>query len=100
MIPVADVEDALRQHPAVADAALIGAPDGHGGEVACAVIRPDGAQAPTLEMLRDFLLEQGMTEWYLPQLLEVVDELPRNATGKVEKKLLRDRLAAGQSAPG
>lgn len=97
MIPVADVEDALRQHPAVADVALVGAPDGHGGEIACAVVTPVGSQAPTLEMLRGFLLGQGMTEWYLPQLLQVIDELPRNATGKVEKKLLRDRLAASQS---
>jgi acyl-CoA synthetase (AMP-forming)/AMP-acid ligase II len=49
--------------------------------------------ASALETLRGFLLGQGMTEWYLPRRLELVSELPRNPTGKVEKKALRDRLA-------
>jgi cyclohexanecarboxylate-CoA ligase len=95
MIPVLDVEDALREHPAVAEAALIGVPDGHGGEVACAVIQVAGETPPTLQELRAYLLADGMTEWYLPQQLEVIDELPRNATGKVEKHLLRTRVSAG-----
>jgi cyclohexanecarboxylate-CoA ligase len=48
MIPVADVEDALRGHPAVADTALIGLPNGHGGEAACVVIHAATGQVPTL----------------------------------------------------
>ena len=103
MIPVADVEDALREHPAVGDVALIGAPGdpgqpgGPGAEIACAVVQPANGQAPELADLRAFLLTQGMTEWYLPQRIEIVDGLPRNATGKVEKKVLRDRLASGEA---
>jgi cyclohexanecarboxylate-CoA ligase len=98
MIPVLDVEDALCEHPAVAEAALIGVPDGHGGEAACAVIRAAGPTAPTRDELRAFLLEQGMTEWYLPQQVEVVDALPRNASGKVEKAVLRARVTIGDRA--
>jgi cyclohexanecarboxylate-CoA ligase len=52
MIPVADVEDALREHPAVADAALIGVPGEDGGEIACAVIQAADGRVPVLETLR------------------------------------------------
>ena len=41
-----------------------------------------------------------MTEWYLPQRLVLVDELPRNATGKVEKNVLRERMAASSTCTG
>ncbi|WP_264991692.1 AMP-binding protein, partial [Mycobacterium montefiorense] len=89
MIPVADVEDVLRQHPAVADVAVVGYPDEHDGELACAVISVEGNTPPTLAELRGHLTGQGMTQWYLPARLEILDELPRNSTGKVQKHLLR-----------
>jgi cyclohexanecarboxylate-CoA ligase len=93
MIPVADVEDALREHPAVADVALVGLTDPAGQERSAAVVVPVGFQ-PTLEELTDFLRGQGMTEWYLPEELVLVPSLPRNGNGKVEKALLRERLVA------
>jgi cyclohexanecarboxylate-CoA ligase len=89
MIPIADVEDVLRQHPAVADVAVVGYRDEHDGELACAVISAEGDTTPTLVELRGYLADQGMTEWYLPTRLEILDELPRNSTGKVQKHLLR-----------
>ncbi len=91
MIPVSDVESALLDHPDVRDVALVGYPDDHGGELACAVVVP-GERTPTLEGLRDWLGGLGMTEWYLPSRLEILPELPRNGTGKVRKTLLRERL--------
>jgi cyclohexanecarboxylate-CoA ligase len=93
MIPVADVESALLGHPAVADVALVGYPDGDGGELAAAMVvsrEPD----LTLADLRDHLAGLGMTEWYWPSRLELVDELPRNAMGKVRKAVLAQRLVA------
>lgn len=89
MIPIADVEDALREHPAVADVAVVGYPDEHAGELACAVITVKGDTPPTLAELRRHLTDQGMTEWYLPARLELLDELPRNSNGKVQKHVLR-----------
>jgi cyclohexanecarboxylate-CoA ligase len=93
MIPIADVEDLLTQHPAVADVAVVGYLDEHAGELACAVITVRGESTPTLDELREYLTAQGMTEWYLPTRLERLDELPRNSTGKVQKHLLRSWLA-------
>jgi cyclohexanecarboxylate-CoA ligase len=92
MIPIADVEDVLRQHPAVADVAVVGYPDEHDGELACAVISVEGDTPPTLAELRRHLTGQGMTPWYLPARLEILDELPTNSTGKVQKHLLRSWL--------
>jgi cyclohexanecarboxylate-CoA ligase len=91
MIPVSDVESALLDHPDVRDVALVGYPDGQSGELACAVVVP-GERTPTLEGLCGWLRGLGMTEWYLPSRLELLPELPRNETGKVQKNLLRERL--------
>jgi cyclohexanecarboxylate-CoA ligase len=89
MIPVQDVESELLENPRVADVALVGYPDGQGGELACAVVTPATTPPVTLDELRTYLLDQGMTDWYLPSRLEHVTELPRNNTGKVRKELLR-----------
>ena len=97
MIPTDDVEGALREHPAIADAALIETYD-HGEPIPCAVITAiTGAAAPGLAQIRTFLLEKGMTEWFVPRRLELLDALPRNAMGKVEKARLRDRYSATHS---
>jgi cyclohexanecarboxylate-CoA ligase len=89
MIPVADVEDALRGHPDIDDAALVGY--GPANQLPCAVIV---SQRPlTLDEVRGYLDGIGMTAWYQPQRLEVVDQLPRNSTGKVDKHGLRTWLA-------
>jgi cyclohexanecarboxylate-CoA ligase len=89
MIPAADVEDALRQHPDITDAALIGY--GPGNERACAVV--DSRKPLTLEEVRAYLDGVGMTNWYQPRRLELVDQLPRNTSGKVDKHHLRTWLA-------
>jgi cyclohexanecarboxylate-CoA ligase len=88
MIPVADVEDALRAHPHIADVAVIGHKDSLEG---CAVVV---STAPvTLEDIRSYLSGLGMTEWYWPTRAERIEELPRNHMGKVEKARLRTWLA-------
>ncbi|WP_446041775.1 AMP-binding protein [Streptomyces sp. SID1121] len=91
MIPVNDVETELLDHPEVAEVALIGYPDGEGGELACAVVVP---KSPTLTLgdLREFLTDRGMTEWYQPSRLELIPALPRNSIGKVLKAPLRGWL--------
>ncbi|GAA1329127.1 cyclohexanecarboxylate-CoA ligase [Pseudonocardia xinjiangensis] len=88
MIPVADVEAAVLTHPGVDEVAIVGYPDGNGGELVCAVIT-SRTTPPTLDDIRTYLDERGMTQWYQPSRVEVVPELPHNETGKVRKELLR-----------
>jgi cyclohexanecarboxylate-CoA ligase len=99
MIPVNDVESELLVHPAVSDVALVGYPDGQGGELACAVIVPATTPPVTLDELRSHLSDEGMTDWYLPTRLEYVEALPRNHIGKVRKQLLRRWLASPDAIP-
>jgi acyl-CoA synthetase (AMP-forming)/AMP-acid ligase II len=88
-----DVEHVLVQHDAVAEVAVVGAPHPVLGEdvVAFVVLHP-GAAADG-EALRTFALEQ-LADYKVPRQYRFVDELPRNATGKVVKPELRARLAA------
>jgi cyclohexanecarboxylate-CoA ligase len=88
MIPVADVEDALRDHPDIVDAALIG--HGTANQEACAVVV--SARPLTLEEVREYLSGIAMTETYHPVRLELVERLPRNSMGKVDKHHLRTWL--------
>jgi cyclohexanecarboxylate-CoA ligase len=99
MIPVRDVEAELLTHPDVADVALVGYPDGQGGELACAVVVP-GKSVPTLAALREYLSARGMTRWYQPSRLELMPELPRNETGKIRRNLLRTRVREGLRTSG
>ena len=98
-ISAKEVEDLLFEHPKVADVAVIGLPDPELGELACAVVAvADGAdEAPSLEELCGFLVERGLSKRKFPERLEIVDALPRNPAGKVEKRQLRDRFAATAS---
>jgi cyclohexanecarboxylate-CoA ligase len=86
---VGHVVDALRQHPDIDDAALVGY--GPKSELACAVVV--SSKPLTLEEVRGYLDGIGMTDWYQPTRLELVDQLPRNPTGKVDKYHLRSWLS-------
>jgi cyclohexanecarboxylate-CoA ligase len=89
MIPVADVENQLRDHPKIADVALVSYLDDEGRELPCAVVTFATDTPVSLDELRSWLIAQGMTEWYLPTRLEHLPTLPRNEIGKVRKELLR-----------
>jgi acyl-CoA synthetase (AMP-forming)/AMP-acid ligase II len=91
----AEVEDLLRGHPDIRDAAVIGIPDQRLGEVGMAfVVLRSGATATPGEVIA--WARENMANYKAPRVVEILDELPVNATGKVEKKLLRDRAAASQ----
>ncbi|GLZ50157.1 long-chain-fatty-acid--CoA ligase [Actinomycetospora sp. NBRC 106375] len=91
----AEVENVLAGHPQVADVALIGVPDDRWGETPLAVVVPkDPADPPTLDALDEHCRSQ-LARYKRPRRLTLVDALPRNATGKVQKTVLREREVAG-----
>jgi cyclohexanecarboxylate-CoA ligase len=95
-ISAQEVEALLVTHPAVREAACIAAPDPVMGEVVCAYVIPDG-DAPTLDELRAHLLAAGLARFKLPSRLEVRTDLPRTASGKVQKAPLRAELTGVRS---
>ncbi|MGX6511678.1 AMP-binding protein [Rhodococcus sp. SJ-2] len=82
------IEDLIAAHPAVRRVAVIGRTDDRLGERICAVIVPAGAP-PTLDELSEWLKIQGLSARQLPESLEVVDEMPVTAAGKIRKVELR-----------
>jgi fatty-acyl-CoA synthase len=87
----AEVEKVLAGHPDVAEVAVIGTPDERWGEVVTAVVVP----APGTELGLDEVqahARQHLGGYKVPRRLHVVDQLPRNASGKVLKHALRDAL--------
>jgi acyl-CoA synthetase (AMP-forming)/AMP-acid ligase II len=83
-----EVEEALAQHPDVLDVAVIGVPDERWGETVKAVIVVRDGAAPAPEDLIAFARER-LAGYKLPRSFELVDTLPRTATGKVLKRELR-----------
>ncbi|WP_037669901.1 FadD3 family acyl-CoA ligase [Streptomyces griseus] len=87
----AEIEQRLGLHPDVADVAVIGVPDARLGEVGTAyVVRRPGARLTGDELIA--WARHEMANYKVPRAVEFVGELPRNASGKVLKGELRDRL--------
>ncbi|UXJ50850.1 AMP-binding protein [Pseudomonas citronellolis] len=91
-IPVVEVENLIYKHPAIAAVALVGCPDLRLGERLCAYVTlHEGEHDLSLDDMVAFLLEQRLTRNYLPEYLEVLAELPRTPSGKIQKFKLRER---------
>jgi fatty-acyl-CoA synthase len=93
----AEVESGLMRHPAIAEVAVIGAPDEKWGEAIVAIVVLKAGQTVTLEELRSFAGE-FLARYKLPSCLETVAALPRNATGKILKYQLRQTFARPDAA--
>lgn len=92
-ISAKEVEDRLFEHPKVADVAVVAVPDPVLVERACAVVVPEAGVNVDLDELTTWLREHHrLAMQKLPEYLVLVDELPRTASGKVQKFKLRDRL--------
>lgn len=90
-----EVEDILYEHPAVLEAAVLGVPDSRWGErVHALVVVRSGLTADTDDLLAH--CRERLAGYKVPKTFEVVDELPKNATGKVLKRVLRERYWQGE----
>jgi acyl-CoA synthetase (AMP-forming)/AMP-acid ligase II len=94
-IGTAEVEELLRGHPHVADAAVFGLPDTRTGERVCAVVELVPA-APDLDLgdVGAFLESRGLRRQAWPEQLETIDALPRTVAGKIDTRQLKERFGA------
>ena len=92
-IPVAEVEDLLLRHPAIADVAVIGLPDDRLGERACAVVTSTEPDLTLADLISE-LERVGMARQFWPERLVLMDDMPRTPSGKIQKYQLRQTLGA------
>ncbi|HHZ16034.1 MAG TPA: AMP-binding protein [Peptococcaceae bacterium] len=85
------VEDFLRSHPAIKDAAVIGLPDKRLGEIAAAIIELKPGVQSSEEEINTFCL--ALPRYKRPRKV-IFDQVPRNPTGKIEKPRLREKYGA------
>ena len=99
-ISAKEVEDLLYGHPDLADVAVVAVPDPRLTERACAVVVPRDGATPDLASLSSYLDGRGVARQKYPERIAVVDELPRTATGKIQKFRLRAMLADADASAG
>ncbi len=87
-----EVEDALMQHPAVAECGVVGVPDAERGQIVKAfiVLRPGAQPGPELvKSIQDFV-KQNIAPYKYPRAVSFVDTLPRTQTGKLQRFKLNE----------
>ena len=88
-ISAAEVEDVLLRIDGVLECAVVAAPDERLGEHACAFVR---GRVPSLADVQAAMAEAGLAKQKWPEELRAIDELPRTASGKIQKYVLRKQL--------
>src|SRR5262249_50881714 len=91
-ISAKEIEDVLHRHPMVAEASVVAMPHARLGEGVCAFVISRPGAAPDFATLVAFVAESGLAPQKRPERIEFVAELPRTASGKIRKDLLRDTI--------
>ena len=100
-IPVVEIESALYRIPEVADAAVVAMPDPRLQERACAFVTLRPGSQLSLAAVCKHLAAEGFSKHFWPERLEIMEQMPRTPTGKIQKFVLREaakKLAAGGGA--
>lgn len=94
-----EIENHLVTHPAVADVAVVGAPHDEMGEQVVAVVQPMAGIAPCAALAEELTAwcRQSLSGVKTPRRIDFVEELPRHPTGKLYKRLIRDRYWGKES---
>ena len=87
-----EIEEVILQHPAVAEAAAVSAPHQRLGEGVAIFITVYGDERPDLPALQQLCDAQQLAKQKWPQWLEIIEEMPKTPSGKIQKAGLRDRL--------
>jgi acyl-CoA synthetase (AMP-forming)/AMP-acid ligase II len=95
----AEIESMMAEHPAIVEVSVIGVPDERLGEVGCAfVVARESEPVEAGDLLT--WCRARMANYKVPRVVHFVEDLPRNATGKVLKTTLRAQLHAASRSPG
>lgn len=94
-IAVREIEDLLGRHPAVASVAVVAMPDRRLGEKACAYVTVAAGESFDFEEMTRYLRDDhDIAAQKRPERLEIVEAFPMTATGKIQKHVLRQEIAA------
>jgi len=94
----AELESVLCEHPAVAMAAVVGTPDDVKGELATAYVVAKNGTSVTAEEILGFC-RQRLAAYKVPRSVQFVDDLPKTGSGKILRRVLRDRNPPGGKSP-
>ena len=86
-----EIEEVLFQYPGLKEAAVIGVPDQIKGQVVMAFIVPKGNNEISISEIRKYCLAR-LADYKIPKIFRIIDELPRNASGKILKRQLENML--------
>ena len=92
-VPVAEIENLIYDHPSVDDVAVVAMPDERLGERACAFVVLKSGQSLGFDDMIKYLDDHQVAKYYWPERLQLIDVLPRNAAGKIQKFLLREQAS-------
>jgi long-chain acyl-CoA synthetase len=88
-----EIEELIDAFPGVKASAVVGVEDEKNGELPVAYIEAEDGQSVDMSELKRYL-KSSLANYKIPRHMELVEELPKNATGKVLKRVLKERLAA------